>query len=99
MSVARSALIALGLCGLVSVPAAAQARSTIVATAIVIDLGEARATLQVANGLLAHVRAEPGVKPAAGRQEIAAASVSVSYPERRTSGSSLDPALATIVYW
>ncbi len=99
MSVARSALIALGLCGLATVPAAAQARSTIVATATVIDLSEARATLQVANGLLAHVHAEPSVKPAAGRQEIAAASVIVSYPERRTSGSPLDPALATIVYW
>ena len=99
MSAARCAVIALGLCGLATVRAAAQARSTIAATATVIDLSEARATLQVANGLLAHVRAEPSVKPAAGRQEIAAASVIVSYPERGTSGSSLDPALATIVYW
>lgn len=99
MSVARSALIALGLCGLATVRAAAQARSTIVATATVIDMGEARATLQVANGLLARAHAEPSAKPAAGRQEIATGSVIVSYPERQTSWSSLDPALATIVYW
>ena len=99
MSAVRCVVIALGLSGMATGRAAAQARSTIVATATVIDLSEARATLQVANGLLARAHAEPSVGGAAGRQEIAAASVIVSYPERRTSGSSQDPALATIVYW
>jgi hypothetical protein len=99
MSAGRSLLVTLGLWGLASVPAAAQARSTIVATATVIDLSEARATVQVANRLLADAHAESQVTPAPSRRETGAASVIVSCPERMTSGIPLDPTLATIVYW
>jgi hypothetical protein len=99
MSAGRSLLVTLGLCGLATVPAVAQARSTIMATATVIDLSEARATVEIANRLLASAHAESRVTVAPGRRETAAASVIVSYPERKTSGVPLDPALATIVYW
>ena len=99
VSVARSVLVVVGLFGLSTVPAAAQARSTIVATATVIDLSEARAALQIADGLLADARLESRLTGESSRRETGTASVLVSYPERRNSGVPLAPTLATIVYW
>lgn len=96
---ARSVLVAVGLCGLATVPAVAQARSTIVATATVVDLSEARATVQVANGLLADARLTSRLTGAPHRRETDTASVLLSYPERTNSGAPLAPTLATIVYW
>ena len=99
MPVVRSVLVTVGLCGLATVPAVAQARGTIVATATVIDLSEARATVQVASRLLADARLPSRLTVARHRRETDTASVLLSYPESRSSGVPLAPTLATIVYW
>ena len=98
VSVTRSALLALGLCGLAAVPATAQARSTIMASATVIDLSEARATVQAANSLLSQTPAGHQLMPANSRRDIASATVIVTYADRKDSASALDAAVA-ILCW
>jgi hypothetical protein len=95
----RSLSISLGLCALAAVPVAAQARATIVATATVIDLSEAQATMQATSGLAAQAGPPLADAPAPARRDIGLASVLLSYPAARLPDVPSDPLLATIIYW
>jgi hypothetical protein len=95
----RSLAISLGLCALAAVPAAAQARATIVATATVVDLSEAQATMQATTGLATQAVAQPAGAAAPARRDTGIVSVVLSYPEGPLPGEPSDPLLATIIYW
>ncbi len=99
MAGSRSLAISLGLCALAAVPAAAQARATVVVTATVVDLSEARATMQATSGLAAQIGAQPVGATAPTRRDTGIASVVLSYPAGPLPGEPSDPILATIIYW
>lgn len=99
MAGGRSLAISLGLCALAAVPGAAQARATVVVTATVVDLSEARATMHATTGLATQAAAQPAGGAAPARWDTGIASVVLSYPEGPLPGEPSDPLLATIIYW
>ena len=99
MAGGRSLAISLGLCALAAVPAAAQARATIIATATVVDLSEAQGTMQATTGLATQAAAQPAGAAAPARRDTGIASLVLSYPEGPLPREPSDPLLATIIYW
>lgn len=99
MAGGRSLAISLGLCALAAVPAGAQARATIIATATVVDLSEAQATVQATAGIATQAAAQPAGAAGPARRDTGVASVVLSYPEGPLPGEPSDPLLATIIYW
>lgn len=97
-SACRIALIALVVSGMAAIPAAAQAGATAVVSATVVDLREARATVQAAHGLAAGLAARPATS-LADRRDLSGATVFVSLREHAVPGRSPDAAIATVIYW
>ena len=96
MTVCRAFAVSLGLSALFVGRAAAQAGATALATATVIDLSDARATMHAATTLAAQITGSASPTQAPARRDTDTASILISSPPAQSSDAAL---LTTITYW